>query len=151
MNQTERLCKFLMDSSHQLKLHLDSMLEDTDLTGQHVRILGFVAHSDEMGRAVYQKDIEAAFKIRRSSVSNVLDTMEKNGYIRRLQSQTDTRLKKIVLTDKAKETGVQHRKKIARFDDRIESDLTPEEIETMKRLFNKVLENAMKMRGETND
>ena len=148
----ERLGKYLLETSHQLKLYLDSTIfGNTGINGLQARILGFVEHNDHLGQDVYQKDIEAEFKIRRSSVSSVLDTMEKNGYIRRVSVLSDARLKKLVLTDKAKETAIQHRNRISEFDNGLEEGLTDEEIQTLKILLKKVTDNAVKMRGEKHD
>ena len=48
-----------------------------------------------------QKDFEQQFNIRRSTASNILALIEKNGLIQRESVPYDARLKKIVLTDKA--------------------------------------------------
>ena len=50
---------------------------------------------------IFQKDFETEFSIRRSTASNILKTMEQNGFIERKSVPYDARLKKIVLTDKA--------------------------------------------------
>lgn len=50
---------------------------------------------------IYQKDIEDAFSIRRSTATGVLQRMEKNGLIVRSPCSFDARLKTIGLTDKA--------------------------------------------------
>ncbi len=50
---------------------------------------------------IYQKDIEDAFSIRRSTATGVLQRMEKNGLIIRSSCNFDARLKTISLTDKA--------------------------------------------------
>lgn len=52
-------------------------------------------------RDVFQRDLEAEFKVRRSSATGVLQLMEKNGLITRVPVDYDARLKKIVLTEKA--------------------------------------------------
>ena len=52
-------------------------------------------------RDIFQKDFEEKFSIRRSTASNMLKLMEKDGYIKRVSVENDARLKKIVLTDKA--------------------------------------------------
>ena len=41
---------------------------------------------------VYQKDLENVFKIRRSTISGVLKTLEKKGVIKRLDSSNDARV-----------------------------------------------------------
>ena len=149
MTEHHKLGKHLLDTSHQLKLYLDSTLGGFGLNGLQARILGFVDHNDRLGRDVYQKDIEAEFKIRRSSVSSVLDTMEKNGYVRRVSVLSDARLKKLELTDKAKATGEMYHNKVVEFEASIEEGLTEEEINTLKILLEKLMNNAVKMRGET--
>lgn len=50
---------------------------------------------------VYQREIEKAFDLRRSTVTGLLQGLEKNGYIERLSVPDDGRLKQIVMTDKA--------------------------------------------------
>ncbi|MCI8671181.1 MAG: winged helix-turn-helix transcriptional regulator [Bacilli bacterium] len=55
---------------------------------------------------VYQKDLENVFKIRRSTISGVLKTLEKKGVIKRLDSSNDARVKKIVLTKEAEDLYV---------------------------------------------
>ncbi|MBU3804691.1 MAG: MarR family winged helix-turn-helix transcriptional regulator [Candidatus Cellulosilyticum pullistercoris] len=66
------------------------------------RIIGFL-YKESFKRDIFQKDIEEAFGIRRSSVTNVVQLMDKNGYIERVSVAEDARLKKIVLTDKGLE------------------------------------------------
>lgn len=56
---------------------------------------------------IFQKDFENHFSIRSSTASNILKTMENKGFIKRVSFESDARLKKIVLTDKAIEI---HRK-----------------------------------------
>lgn len=51
---------------------------------------------------IFQKDIEKEFHVRRSTVSKVLSALESKGYIKRIEVDSDHRLKKIVLTDKAR-------------------------------------------------
>lgn len=50
---------------------------------------------------IFQRDFETKFSIRRSTASNILKTMEQNGFIERKSVDYDARLKKIVLTEKA--------------------------------------------------
>ena len=76
----------------------EEVTNEKQLTGTHGYILGYLAHHKDA--PVYQKDIEQHFGIRRSSASNVLTLMEKNGLIRRMAVDEDARLKRIVMTPK---------------------------------------------------
>ena len=150
MDNSQRIGKCILETAHQLKVALDASFEDAALNGLQARILCFIEKKDMAGNCVYQKDIEAEFKIRRSSVSSVLDTMEKNGYVIRKQTQQDARLKQLVLTEKAKKMSQQHRDAIDRFEENLVKNMTEQETETLKYLLNKVLGNTVS-KGDTND
>ena len=137
----EYVGKCIMNTSHKIKIGLNSIFEQAGLTGLQARILGFVRFNSENGRDVFQKDIEAEFKIRRSSVSSVLDNMEKNGFIIRQSVENDARLKKIVLTEKAQDISKQHCQTILRFENSLLENMTADEIATLKKLLDKVAEN----------
>ncbi len=150
MDHLENVGKEILDTAHQIKVVLDSAFDRAELNGLQARILGFIKKNDNMNRDVYQKDIEAEFKIRRSSVTSVLNTMEKNGYVIRQSVISDARLKKLVLTDKAKQVGRAHHRSIVNFEKNLIDNMSHEEIRTLKSLLGKVLDNLENMRGEEN-
>lgn len=92
---------------------------------------------------VYQRDIEREFSITRSTVTNILQLMERKGYIERQSVPQDARLKQLVLT----EEGVHfHENTILSFhqtDDYVANLLTEEENAELLRLLNK-LRDALK-------
>ena len=85
--------------SKRIHRRLDNGTSKYGITGVQSRILGFIYHNSEK-RDIFQKDIEEELDIRRSSVTSVLQLMEKNGYIERVSVSKDARLKKIILTEK---------------------------------------------------
>ena len=89
---------------------------------------------------VFQRDIEREFSITRSTVTNILQLMERKGYIQRLSVPQDARLKQLVLT----EEGIQrHEKTLLSFhqtDDYVAGLLTEEENAELLRLLNKLRE-----------
>lgn len=58
---------------------------------------------DNKDKDIYQRDFEEKFAIRRSTATQFLKTMEKNGLIKRESVDSDARLKKIILTDRAED------------------------------------------------
>lgn len=64
-------------------------------------ILGYLYHNLE--QPVYQKNIEEAFNISGATATNTLRVMERNGLLTRCAMDRDARLKRIVLTEPAKE------------------------------------------------
>ena len=94
-------------------------------------------HRDEQ---VFQRDIEREFSITRSTVTNILQLMERKGYIRRQSVPQDARLKQLVLTE---EGVLFHEKTILSFhqtDDYVAGLLTEEENAQLLRLLNKLRE-----------
>ena len=60
------------------------------LTDIQAKVLAFVRFNSDK-RDIFQRDIEEEFGIRRSSVTSVLQLMEKNGYIKRVSVCEDAR------------------------------------------------------------
>ena len=69
-----------------------------EITLTHGWIIRFLYENQE--RDIYQKDIEKYFLVGRSTVTNIIQLMEKKGLIRREFVEYDARLKKVLLTEK---------------------------------------------------
>ena len=107
-------------------------------TPMHGWIIGYLyRHRDA---AVFQRDIEREFSITRSTVTNILQLMERKGYIERRSVPQDARLKQLVLT----EEGIRfHEKTMLCFhqtDDYVAGLLTAEENAELLRLLSKLRE-----------
>lgn len=80
----------------------DRQARVSGVSGSQARLLAFLSIVS-MEQDIFQKDIEEEFGIRPSSVTGLLQALEQEGLISRESVSTDGRLKKIVLTGKAKE------------------------------------------------
>ncbi|EPR09240.1 MarR family winged helix-turn-helix transcriptional regulator [Ruminiclostridium papyrosolvens] len=107
------------------------------LTSIQSRILGFV-YNESAIRDIFQKDIEEEFDIRRSSVTSVLQLMEKKGYIKRISVSEDARLKKIILTQNGIEIQSKIYDSILKFEKSLEVELNSEEKEILVSLINRL-------------
>ena len=90
--------------SLQMRRHHDAAVDRLSggrLTGARGWIIRYLASHD--GKPVYQRDIETRFGIRRSTATVMLQLMEKNGMITRASDANDKRLKRLLLTDAARE------------------------------------------------
>ncbi|WP_370784450.1 MarR family winged helix-turn-helix transcriptional regulator [Ruminococcus callidus] len=108
-------------------------------TGMHGYLLRYLYENQE--RDVFQRDIEKAFSISRSSVTVTLQLMEKNGLIRRDSVVQDARLKRIVLTQKAKDLHRQIEADILAFESNLARGISEEEQEVFLRVAKKMQEN----------
>ena len=89
----------------------------------------------------FQKDIEVCFKLRRSTVSSLLNALEKKGLIRRVSVPQDARLKKLVLTDDAIEIGSGVHASFADMNHLVFQGLSLEDLDTLDRILSKVQHN----------
>ncbi len=71
------------------------------MTGSGGWIISYIA--ENYNRDVFQRDLEKEFDITRSTASKNVDLLVENGFITRESVDYDARLKKLVLTDKARE------------------------------------------------
>ena len=80
-------------------VHKSTIISEFEgLTGMRAVVLGFIGEKTKEGD-VFQKDIEAEFEIRRSTATELLKSLEKEGYITKQSVSKDARLKKLVLTE----------------------------------------------------
>ena len=124
--------------------------EKNELTKTQGGIIHFLSHSE---RDIFQKDIEAEFKIRRSSVSVILSSMEKSGYIRRESVDYDARLRRIVLTEEAMELHREIHRLFDEYDRSLVEGLSEEELQVFFRVMDKIKYNIEKIerKDRTND
>ena len=87
-------------------------------------------------KTVNQSDIESEADIRRSTVSGILKTMEKNGLIKRLDSKKDTRKKEVTLTKLSVKRHNEMNIKVKKFEKELLNGISLEE----KKLFFKVID-----------
>jgi Transcriptional regulators len=90
---------------------------------------------------VFQKDMEQYFSIGRSTVTNIIQLMEKKGFIVRQSVEYDARLKKVVLTEK----GVRNHEMLENLIDHLDTSLvegiTDEELSVFYSVIEKLREN----------
>lgn len=82
--------------------YLDAMVpaDAREATGGNIDIIVYLKRHEE--DEIFPQDLERRFGITRSTASRVLALMEKKGLIERESVARDARLKRIVMTDKAR-------------------------------------------------
>lgn len=110
------------------------------MTGTHGFIVGFLSkHSD---KDIFQRDLEKRFSVRRSTMSEILKLMEKNGLIERVPVDYDARLKKIILTEKAQEEQKLIEKEFAFYEQEFVKGISEEEMKAFFCTLDKIMANA---------
>lgn len=111
-------------------------------TPTQMQILGYII--DNKYREVYQRDLEEKLNLRRATISDVLQRMEKNGLIVRKIDSTDTRTKKIILTEKSREFFLTANNRMSELEKVAVKDISADELEIFSNVINKMIKNMNK-------
>lgn len=111
-------------------------------TPTQMQILGYII--DNKYREVYQRDLEEKLNLRRSTISDVLQRMEKNGLIVRKIDSTDTRTKKIILTEKSREFFLTANNRMSELEKVAIKNISADELEIFSNVINKMIKNMNK-------
>lgn len=124
----------------KLRHMFDAAFVQSGMTGTQAVVLHFINVQGKY-QNIYQRDIEAEFNIRRSSVTSVLQGLERNGFIVREGVKEDSRLKRLVLTDKASKIVEQLQESIDEMNQTILKGLKQDEIILLDTMLSHIVEN----------
>ena len=108
-------------------------------------IIGFIRMRDESGLETFQKDVEKACEIRRSTATGILQLLEKRGYVKRQSVSGDARLKKLVLTAKAIEVHDQIIAQMEQIEEQLSEGISEEEKVCFFRIIDQMKRNLNRM------
>ncbi len=148
MGKEDSICFNLKRVNHIVERGIHTSLAAAgfdEVTNMHGWILGFLYNSEA---PVYQRDVEMYFSIGRSTVTNILQLMEKKGYLTRTTDENDARLKRLELTELGKKV---HLDTIAVIDfahAAMEDGITDEERRICLAVFKKIRQNVEHITGK---
>lgn len=140
MEREEDYGRCINQLSHQIKRRVNAHLAGMGITGVQGRVLHYIiGHCNEA--AVFQKDIEEAFGLRRSTATGILQLLEKNDLIRRETVAYDARLKSLVPTEKAAGIHEEMRACIRETELLLTRNIDPEQLELFLKIIRMMSEN----------
>lgn len=107
-----------------------------------IAILAFLIENKD--KVIYQKDLENEFKISKAAISDVLNTMENNNMLKKVQEENDARKKRILLTDESYENYKNMESEKQEAIDSILKDISKEDLEKFIEVAEKLKENMKK-------
>lgn len=110
---------------------------DDNLTVSQAYVIDFI-YNEGKNKEIFQKDLEKEFDLKRSSISLMLNNMEKSELIERVLVAEDARLKKIILTKKSMKLYEKISEAIDSIENKLSKDITPEEIEVFQTVLDKI-------------
>ena len=116
----------------------DENLSKYNISVSQLRILAYLSRKEE---PVFQRELEEEFGIRRSSITELLQNMEKSGYVKRENSPQDGRTKILFLTPKGQELDRELRTYLHNLEDVMMEGIPPEEQTVFRKTILKMIEN----------
>lgn len=140
---------------HKLDMGVKKVLEAKlqaagydEVTLMHGWILKYLY--DNRDRDVFQRDIEKQFSIGRSTVTTIIQLMEKRELIRRESVEQDARLKKVLLTEKGYKHHDLVEESIYGIHKQIMTNITDEEKRTFLDIVQRMDENLRTLKMTDN-
>lgn len=116
-------------------LHVDG------LTAIQCMMIGYLGENGS--RDIFQRDLETEFQIRRSTVTGILQGMERRGLIIRQPVRHDARLKKVVLTPAGLEIQEKVQQSLWEIEERALKGVGEEELLIFRGTLEKIKQNLM--------
>lgn len=123
---------------------MDSIASEStgaNISAQNVFILSHLY--ENQGKDIFQKDLERAMAVSRSTCSKVVSLMEEKGLIRR-EGVKDARFNKIVITEKGTSTIAMVREKVDENETLLKEGLSEEDMRNFYRIIDTMEENIKK-------
>lgn len=118
-----------------------ALLQIDGLTAIQCMILEYLY--ENRARDVFQRDLEAEFQIRRSTVTGILQGMERRGLILRHPVQQDARLKKLVLTESGLSIHAKVEENLWEVEERALAGICEEDLLIFRRTLEKIKQNLI--------
>ncbi|HIQ80971.1 MAG TPA: winged helix-turn-helix transcriptional regulator [Candidatus Scatavimonas merdigallinarum] len=133
--------------SHTLKQRMNAALADLGVTGVQSRVIHYILEHYKNG-PVFQKNVEEAFGLSRSTTTGILQLLEKNGVIQRESVARDARLKSLVPTEKAAHMDARMHACICEIEVMLTKDISPGQLQLFLEIAAKMYQNlADKVNG----
>lgn len=136
-NLSNQFHRYMTNLKAELDAGTRGLERVTDIQG---RIINYL-HENQGSGAIYQRDIEKQFNIRRSTATNILARIEKNGFIRRQTSADDARMKTLILTEQARKLYPKAKEGILKAERQAAKGLTDAEVALFFRIVEIMAKN----------
>lgn len=106
---------------------IEKRMSDLGLSSIQSRMLGYVYFQYCQKKKVLQRELEEEFKIRKSSVTSVIQILEKKELVRRVGVPGDARKKEVVLTEYGISVQERVMERLKSLENMVNEVLNPEE------------------------
>lgn len=135
---------YIRSIGHNIKRLLDERLIPYDITNQQARIVGYISDNQKNGKSTNQKDIEKVMGLKGSSITSLMQGLERKGFIIRSSSVSDARSKELSLTSKGQQLINEFNEVFDETETKITSGMTEEQREAFLQMLQLVNKNVEK-------
>lgn len=122
----------------RIRIRLDAIASECGITQAQGRTLQYIASRNH---TVYQKDIEDEYDLRAATASQMLQSMEDAGLIRREVDEKDRRKKRIVVTEEKREASAWMLERIAEMEAQMVEGIAPEKLAVFTEVIEQMIQN----------
>ena len=126
----------------EVKKAINRGLKDADASTSSTKqgwIIGYFVRQTE---PIFQKDLEDVFHFPKSTLADIIQTLEKDGLITKVPVDGDGRKKQIVVTEKGLQFNHEIEAQIMEVEDYITKDISDEELDVVIKVLDKMQKNA---------
>ena len=126
--------------SHMLKKRMNANTQSLGITGVQSHVMHYILVKCADG-PVFQRDVERAFSLSRSTATGILQLMEKNELLTRESVPWDARLKSLVPTEKGAQVDAAVKKGIQEMEAELIEGISPGQRQVFLEVAAKISEN----------
>ena len=139
METSNHAARYINNLSNKLRRKIDAFPSRAVFSGSQGRVLHFVL---AQSRDVFQKDIEEEFSLRPPTATQLLKKMEQGGLIRREVAAEDGRMKRILVSEKARQYQDIVIADITSLEKELTRGIAEEEMDVFLKVIRKMTENV---------
>lgn len=125
--------RLLRKAANQLIYNFDQFAATYNLTSMQMSVIDYLSRQDK--QVVIQRDLEQEFNVKRSTMTLLLQRMDKKGLVIRKQAISDARQKEVSLTRKARNLEVIVQDYMKTQDKRIRDEFGDEAIDQFQKIL----------------
>lgn len=125
-------------AAHLARERMDARLSRYDMTPAQTHTLIYLCSQDA---SVPQREVVEHLRVKPSTVNGILDRMEEKGIIRRTADKNDQRQKRVSATEKGRELKALVQNAFQDAEAAMARGLRPDEVEALRSLLSRVIEN----------
>lgn len=129
--------------NRKMQRHFASYFSDSQLTCIQGLVLHYIIVESEQ-RDVFPKDLEDFLEIKGSSVTSLINNLERNGYLYRESLVSDGRYKKLVLTEKTRAIQDDILNRVSRYMHDMFAEIPEEDLKIFESVILQMTKNAEK-------